>query len=614
MSFTVALSTYFNALTRVAPEVLARVGDGSESEHWKYFLNSHINCAAKERRHDILRLGLSAIRDVDVAHAILVNETAADASDKKTALQCAVENKDPIAITEILHHEHRFHDNFRAGLVCLKRQLDCDSYLKWTLDTFRKMYPNKSKAEKYVLPVWKGMTHIFIFLLGLFDFGFDIYFAREFYKSAFSNNASLDQGEINELHNDPHPSTEHCQDVTLAPEDYEMMFYSQLVLLSAPVVCSLIIAVIFTLRSELDRLGVGQKLLAFSSYLFLPISTAYYTYKHKRARRKSKFRSQLRRRQFLLAIVHVVESGIESSGQIVLQCWLLTSHLRPPPADSLAKIVFSLLFLVVAMSRQQSAFKKGAVGISWPLVVSLCSQVVARVAAVTVAMYAFRTQYALAYIFGSHFACVAAIKLLFEQTTTGTIPWSVSLGMTCLNVVTSGLVNIRVPAVTLPAVEVDKKEGKKKRRRDDDVDEVDGAGSGSDTPADGEDNNPNSDVQLGDEEDDYLAASRRGPGHERSTLVEQCLYFGVSFAINAATLIVAWQTPPARCLPMLTIFVAMCIISLLAWVCHAVYYVGSGHPWTDLNGPTLESRRHYAIHYRLLRRLRRFLCPPCNPL
>ena len=71
----------------------------------------------------MLRVSLSAIENVNSIHEVLnVNEDERW-GEAKTPLQCAVENKDTVTVTEILYHEHRYHPNLREGLICLKKQL-----------------------------------------------------------------------------------------------------------------------------------------------------------------------------------------------------------------------------------------------------------------------------------------------------------------------------------------------------------------------------------------------------------------------------------------------------------------------------------------------------------
>ena len=54
---------------------------------------------------------------------------------------------------------------------------------------------------------------------------------------------------------------------------------------------------------------------------------AYYQYKHSSATEKNEFRQKLEEYEYMWGSVRAFEAGVESSGQLILQIWLLTSSI-----------------------------------------------------------------------------------------------------------------------------------------------------------------------------------------------------------------------------------------------------------------------------------------------
>lgn len=166
-------NAYFDALEMVSQEALMRQRNLKRNGggDYDYFLRCHIFHAVKEFRPSLLRrfLALAALdRNEGEVHCILqykppppLNATwlsrgslkiNLDNVFDKTALRWAVENQDPSSIEEILHHERNFHKQKNLGVICLSNQLDNDKFTMWTLDTFRKPYPDKPIAQKFGYP------------------------------------------------------------------------------------------------------------------------------------------------------------------------------------------------------------------------------------------------------------------------------------------------------------------------------------------------------------------------------------------------------------------------------------------------------------------------------
>ena len=53
----------------------------------------------------------------------------------------------------------------------------------------------------------------------------------------------------------------------------------------------------------------------------------YYQYKHSSATEKNMFRQKLQESEYMWGSVRAFEAGVESSGQLILQVWLLTSSI-----------------------------------------------------------------------------------------------------------------------------------------------------------------------------------------------------------------------------------------------------------------------------------------------
>ena len=63
-------------------------------------------------------------------------------------------------------------------------------------------------------------------------------------------------------------------------------------------------------------------------FIFFAVSkNVYYQYKHSSATEKNMFRQKLQESEYMWGSVRAFEAGVESSGQLILQVWLLTSSI-----------------------------------------------------------------------------------------------------------------------------------------------------------------------------------------------------------------------------------------------------------------------------------------------
>jgi uncharacterized membrane protein YhaH (DUF805 family) len=219
-------------------------------------------------------------------------------------------------------------DDMNKGLVCLKQQLDGDSYLPWTVGTYKKSHPKKSIGEKGCLPVISVLPYIAAFAFFVWDVVSDCKYLVHFYNRGFVN-ASVDGGD--DVGTFLLSDTD-CINLEAGPDDYKNAFYALAIFLAVPLFCLLATALknalIYRRLHHAIKPSAWKVFATFLSFLFPTAMIVFLGCKYGRARRKNKFRHQLRLREFMWAVVSVVEAGIESSGQIVLQCWLLSKQFQ----------------------------------------------------------------------------------------------------------------------------------------------------------------------------------------------------------------------------------------------------------------------------------------------
>ena len=80
----------------------------------------------------------------------------------KTALAWANENNDPPTATDLLHHEHRTHQDEDDGISCIRGQLANDNLTFFIVRTYSKFYPTESNCKRFTKAF---MTTFFILLL-----------------------------------------------------------------------------------------------------------------------------------------------------------------------------------------------------------------------------------------------------------------------------------------------------------------------------------------------------------------------------------------------------------------------------------------------------------------
>ena len=127
--------------------------------------------------------------------------------------------------------------------------------------------------------------------------------------------------------------------------------------------------------------------------IYIAFKQVIYKFLHKRAKRKNKYREQLRQSEYFWGISRTAEAALESCGQLILQIWLLSSDfdsLRNDSASelvdksydgivfflsfgaknatdiekSLGKMVMSLIALVCGVAASYRTLKRGAVKLS----------------------------------------------------------------------------------------------------------------------------------------------------------------------------------------------------------------------------------------------------------
>ena len=250
-----------------------------------------------------------------------------------------------------------------------------------------------------------------------------------------------------------------------------------------------------------------------------------------------------------------------------------TSNTAAYEERSLGKIVYSLLCFLIVTINARKTFKNGAMShsVQWWLLISMLCQVGAKIVSIFFLIQATGHLWPALLVSLIHVLWVLLIKALLEQTRSQPSCFPTSFA-TLGNAMASNFIYVRIP------------------------DTPDRKPKISPTPDEHRNVEGGDNIELNGTRQPFLNVERR---RERSSLVEQSVFFAFSFMENVIMLAVAYAFNHIS--PYSFVFVSTC--SVIAWFCHYGFYALSGHPWALTNGPILDrDTGKLTINARLFRK------------
>jgi hypothetical protein len=375
---------------------------------------------------------------------------------------------------DLLLLEYDCHKNEKDGLKCLRDNLNSHELLPWIFETYKRFYSKThyKSALRMVIVELVIMSYLPYFL----DIYFDITLANSYRKYSSTNfNVShlWSCGEIQlnsscyEKIGPDHPARYHTDGDSITADGpfedisniFRVAFWITIVLLSITVGFYIIFILFMDsslawLISLVDKkkiqfferlLAKNQrvkefchtKFLIWLSKLLWPIGHCYWQLEYLASPKRSQYKHKVATRTLIWSNIKIVEYGLESSIQLLLQLWLLRPFLSITMTwdtteliircfsgfanyncyveIALAKIFLTIFFLSLSMSQMR---KKPGQGLLYtlPLFVSIFAQTVGRIVALKslVLMTTSLGYYKYALFFVPHVLIVFVIKTLFE--------------------------------------------------------------------------------------------------------------------------------------------------------------------------------------------------------
>ena len=405
-----------------------------------------------------------------------------------------------LSVTEILHQEYRCHkDNKIEGLKCMKKQLSGDEILGWTIETFSKFYP-KTWYQKHCLPVLHLLPILVTVCFFFLDYYSDISLAFGYYKN--SQFALALRQDYNSTSASADRNTS-CSDPEMTPWDFGTAFIVSFICLLMSIFFTTPIGYQIINQASLNNerpAAVAQQsnfqkclwkgfalIMSICISPFLVIYAAFKllwaNYKHKGAAQKVLHREELQNFEYLWGVLRTIEAGIESSGQLVLQVWLLSFQIQTIidmnfftfvekmvkgllfffsfsqiPADgieqSLGKLAMSTITLVLGVTSCYKTLKRGALSSSDTIfvAVSIILQVITRIFSLMMYFVTIPRKHAFEFLFiATHFILLGIFRTIVElkifsrkrRPTRKKFDWAVFI----INIFASGLVFVRIKRV-----------------------------------------------------------------------------------------------------------------------------------------------------------------------
>jgi hypothetical protein len=492
---------YFGALGAYGVEKVVKSW-GERGSSFK-FLKTHLTGCTKEKntrmfgeilqvisnRSD-LKTG-SNIPNAELEKIIhFKSESHPNSMFSKTALTWAIENGDEYMAMGLLKLEHDFHENEEAGLECLQNSLSNHSLLPWIFETYRNLYPKTHcmSSLKTVFIELFLLTHLPFFV----DISSDISLAISYRKYSSENYTVTELWSCDTIHinsscyeriaSDHWTSYDTYRD-NLKSDDpsffqdihinFSIGFWLTVVLLSFTIIFYLLytafvpssdlLTSLVATRTEFSRTlccrctskikipgrCCHQIFLIIAGKLLWPVvhSGGYLVYLS--SPKSSQHQANLDKITAIWNNIKIVENGLESSIQLLLQVWLLrpflpiilnwnlTELIRRStsglanfvsfgiyPACYIEQSLFKILLTIILLSLAISQMKKkpGQTLVkTLPMFASIFAQTLGRIVALMslVLMTTPLGYYKYALFFVAHLLLVFLINIFLELKSKG---------------------------------------------------------------------------------------------------------------------------------------------------------------------------------------------------
>lgn len=370
--------------------------------------------------------------------------------DGKTALEWAFQTGDKFSISHLLSHEQQCHQDKVSGMKCIKEQLTYEANLKSIIEQFSDLY-EKGPWEKRLVGIMALLPVLLSFSLYSFDTISDSVLSRD-YHSCSDLVGNLSSALTNGI---------NCAELNRTSEEYTTAFITNVGLITTSVGASLVMVMFSSgihglikhLWNEESRGRTHTILLLclFSTLIFPPLfilaSHAYLKYQHTTTSKKDTFLEHLQSSEFYWGVLNMLEAGIESSLQLVLQTWMISNLFTPVISNlftpggididgfpgivrgilllegasslerSLGKMLVSLASVVVSIGGCYRYQKRGSISLvdMIPIFIMLLTSIMGRIAAFAAFFSTgakFGTWMPVLYLL--HTSAVIIIKLIWE--------------------------------------------------------------------------------------------------------------------------------------------------------------------------------------------------------
>jgi hypothetical protein len=450
------------------------------------FLQTHLIGCTKEKNNkmfgELTKIISSKIDSLDnIVH--FKPDAGQNSIFSKTALTWAIENSDQYMVMGLLKLEHECHKNEKEGLGCLQDNLRNHSLLPWIFETYRNFYP-KTHCQSSFRTVFVELfllTHLPFFV----DIYSDITLAISYEKYSRENFSvtqlwSCDNIHINsscyERIASDHPASYHTDYANLMSDgsaflqdiqdNFNIAFWLTIVLLvftfvfyifytvfvpSSALVTSLVDKkdefsknFCFPCPLKIKISGRCQKaFLIIIGRLLWPLVHSGWYLKYLSSPKSSQHQASLDEITAIWNNIKVVENGVETSIQLLLQLWLLRPFLsiiltwnftelgnrsatglvnfvtfEKYPACYIEKALFKILLTIFLLSLGISLMKKKpgqTFAKTLPMFISIFAQTVGRIVGLAslVLMTTPLGYYKYAMFFVLHILLVFLINTLF---------------------------------------------------------------------------------------------------------------------------------------------------------------------------------------------------------
>ena len=338
-------------------------------------LGSFVRTAVKEKKHIDFITILQNIENADHLHEVLLY----GGKESKTALRLAVDADDKYVFTEILRREHLFFSGSgrkQDGLRCIKEQLSNDKNLKPIIEQFGDFYNDKTICAKRLAGCLAILSTSLSFGLYTYDTASDIVLSTEYHNC--SDPCNHNQSNYNATsHSNGNYLSNTCYDeygrnvsdssCSYEPNEYMIAFVTNVLPITISLLTSFVVIIFsdgfWDLRREmvnhisgnsktLARVTLMTYILVLCPPLFIMIILLYFKYQYNSSastKRKIDYVKQLGSSEYYWGLLSMIEAGLESSIQLILQVWLVSRMFKINgfynQIPDIAGIIRGILFL-----------------------------------------------------------------------------------------------------------------------------------------------------------------------------------------------------------------------------------------------------------------------------